>query len=152
MLIWIRLKASVFAFAVFFFWHMFERQTRLLFMHCSWIVVAMLDFSTIFSTSVGLVHYSLDPQPSLFSNFFIKNRSHGTIHTFKNYFATVFFSFQFQFLVFSYIQTDPVSLSLNTFPHIFSITKQKYGNSRERWNVPKSLSSWVNFSGRVFWS
>ena len=25
----------------------------------------------------------------------IKNGSHGTIHTFKNYFATVFFSFQF---------------------------------------------------------
>ena len=39
-----------------------------------------------------------DPQTSLFSNFFIKNGSHDTIHTFKNYFATVFsvFSFQFQ--------------------------------------------------------
>ena len=39
-----------------------------------------------------------DPQITLFSNFFIKNGSHGTIHTFKNYFATVFsvFSFQFQ--------------------------------------------------------
>ena len=36
-----------------------------------------------------------DPQISLFSNFFIKNGSHGIIHTFKNYFATVFFSFQF---------------------------------------------------------
>ena len=37
-----------------------------------------------------------DPQILLFSNFFIKNRSHDTIHTFKNYFATVFFSFSFQ--------------------------------------------------------
>ena len=36
----------------------------------------------------------MDPQISLFSNIFIKNRSHGIIHTFKNYFATVFFSFQ----------------------------------------------------------
>ena len=36
-----------------------------------------------------------DPQTSLFSNFFIKNRSHGTIHTFKNYFATVFSVFSF---------------------------------------------------------
>ena len=35
-----------------------------------------------------------DPQISLFINFFIKNRSHDIIHTFKNYFATVFFSFQ----------------------------------------------------------
>ena len=31
-----------------------------------------------------------NPQISLFSNFFIKNKSHNTIHTFKNYFATVF--------------------------------------------------------------
>ena len=39
----------------------------------------------------------MNPQISLFSNFFIKNGSHGTIYTLKNYFATVFFSFQFQF-------------------------------------------------------
>ena len=32
----------------------------------------------------------MDPQISLFNNFFIKNGSHDTIHTFKNYFATVF--------------------------------------------------------------
>ena len=39
-----------------------------------------------------------DPQISFFINFFIKNGSHITIHTFKNHFATVFsvFSFQFQ--------------------------------------------------------
>ena len=30
------------------------------------------------------------PQITLFSNFFIKNGSHSTIYTFKNYFATVF--------------------------------------------------------------
>ena len=36
-----------------------------------------------------------DPQILFFINFFIKNGSHGTIHIFKNYFATVFFSFQF---------------------------------------------------------
>ena len=37
----------------------------------------------------------MDPQISLFNNFFIKIGSHGTIYIFKNYFATVFFSFQF---------------------------------------------------------
>ena len=37
----------------------------------------------------------MNPQITLFSNFFIKNGSHGTIYTFKNYFATLFFSFQF---------------------------------------------------------
>ena len=31
-----------------------------------------------------------DLQTSLFNNFFIKNWSHSTIHTFKNYFVTVF--------------------------------------------------------------
>ena len=41
------------------------------------------------------------------ATFFIKNGSHDTIYTFKNYFAIVFFSFQFQFLVFNCIQTDP---------------------------------------------
>ena len=38
---------------------------------------------------------SRDPQISLFNNFFIKNWSHGTIHTFKNYFVTVFSVFSF---------------------------------------------------------
>ena len=38
-----------------------------------------------------------DPLIPLFSNFFIKNGSYGTIYTFKNYFATVFLVFSFQF-------------------------------------------------------
>ena len=51
-----------------------------------------------------------NPQISFFSNFLIKNGSHGTIYTFKNYFATVFFNFQFQFSVFSCIQTDSYAM------------------------------------------
>ena len=45
------------------------------------------------------VHYVLfmDPQIPFFSNFFIKNGSHGTIYTFKNYFATVISAISFQF-------------------------------------------------------
>ena len=39
----------------------------------------------------------MDPQITFFNNFFIKNGSHGTIYTFKNYFATVFSVFNFQF-------------------------------------------------------
>ena len=38
-----------------------------------------------------------DPQILLFNNFFIKNGSHDTIHTFKNYFIIVFSVFNFQF-------------------------------------------------------
>ena len=50
---------------------------------------------------MGPVHCSRDSQTSFFSKTFIKNGSHGTIHTFKNYFATVF-------SVFSDIQMDPI--------------------------------------------
>ena len=46
-----------------------------------------------------------DPQIPLFNNFFIKNRSHDTNHTFKNYFVTVF-SISAKI---SSIQTDPIS-------------------------------------------
>ena len=46
----------------------------------------------------------MDPQITLFINFFIKNGSHSTIYTFKNYFATVF-SVSAKI---SSIQTDPI--------------------------------------------
>ena len=48
----------------------------------------------------------------------IKNGSHGTIYTFKNYFATVFFSFQFQFSIFNCIQTEPQPRLKITAMHI----------------------------------
>ena len=51
------------------------------------------DFSPLYSAPV---YCSRDPQTLLFGNFFIKNGSHGTIHTFKNYFSTVFSVFSFQ--------------------------------------------------------
>ena len=59
----------------------------------------------IFFNSIQCALFT-EPQILLFSNFFIKNGFHGTIHIYIyiNYFATVFFSFQFQFSVFSYIQ------------------------------------------------
>ena len=46
--------------------------------------------------SSGPVHCSWDLQTSFFNKTFIKNGFHGTIHTFKNYFATVFSVFIFQ--------------------------------------------------------
>ena len=65
--------------------------------YCSWTVAAQFDFSALFNTTVGPVHCSRDSHTSLFNNLFIKNESHGTIHTFKNYFDTMFFIFNFQF-------------------------------------------------------
>ena len=55
--------------------------------------------------SSGSVHYSWDSQISFFNKTFIKNESHGIIHTFKNYVVTVFSIFSFQQI--SGIQMDP---------------------------------------------
>ena len=46
--------------------------------------------------SVCPVHHTQDPQTSFFIQTFIKNESYDTIHTFKNYFTTVFLVFNFQ--------------------------------------------------------
>ena len=54
--------------------------------------VAKVDF---FNREQCIGALFTDPQILLFINFFIKNGSNGTIHIFKNYFVTVFFSFQF---------------------------------------------------------
>ena len=53
----------------------------------------------------------------------IKNGSYSTIHTFKNYFASVLSVFSFQFLVsttISLIQTNPIS-SIQTDPNIIRL-------------------------------
>ena len=61
----------------------------------------------------------MDPQITLFSNFFIKNGSHGTIYTFKNYFATVFSVFSFQFQQNKFYPNRPI-ISLFTFDSFFT--------------------------------
>ena len=53
--------------------------------------------------SVSLMHCLWDSQTSFFNKTFIKNGSHGTIHIFKYFFATVFLVFR----KISCIQTDP---------------------------------------------
>ena len=57
-----------------------------------WLSAVNADF---FNREQCIRALFMDPQISIFINFFIKNGSHDTIHTFKNYFITVFFSFQF---------------------------------------------------------
>ena len=90
-----RLRCVLLLFFCFFFFSTRFQLKQLLFIH--YAVNSRRNF-LLFSTSVGPVHCSQDPQTSLFNNFFIKNGSHGTIYIFKNYFAIVFsvFSFQFQ--------------------------------------------------------
>ena len=76
-----------------------------------------------------------------FNNFFIKNESHGTIHTFKNYFATVFSVFN----KISGIQTDPklVQSIIRWIRYrvlsLILIQRSEYG-IRMRCNSPSSFS------------
>ena len=98
-------------------------QFRLLFMHCSWTVAATFDYSPMNSTPV---HCSRVPQTSIFSQFFIKNGSHGTIHTFKNYFITVFTVFSFNKI--SSIQTD---LSSSFYVHCCTFLLEMLWRKRE---------------------
>ena len=67
---------------------------------------------------VNSAHRALftDPQILFFSHFFIKNGSHGTIHTFKNYFAMVFFSFQFSTVSKRTLIVCGSQLHLSVFP------------------------------------
>ena len=84
---------DVFAFAFFcsfLFIYFFSRVLGqilflwLLFIYCACTVAAKFDLSNNFQPISA--HHALftDPQISLFSNFFIKNWSHGTIHIFKS--------------------------------------------------------------------
>ena len=68
----------------------FKLIWRLRFVICVFLFFVqpiIVDKSTVNSAPV---HYSQVSQITLFSNFFIKNESHNTIYTFKNYFVTVF--------------------------------------------------------------
>ena len=73
--IWIGLISCVSA--IFFFWcTRFSQRQSVMFMHCSYIVHGTHN------------HFILKKK--------IKNESHDIIHTFKNYFVTVFSVFSFQ--------------------------------------------------------
>ena len=75
---------------------------------------------------VGLMH-CLQKQTSFFIKTFIKNGSHSTIHTFKNYFATVFLVFNFQFSTFNCIQTDPQQILVSSTCKISYCSKRDLG-------------------------
>ena len=90
-LVWIHvcvLTRLRFAFLIFFFSRVLEKHGYCL---CTvqWTVTAKKQ----------TVHHILfmNSQIPLFNNFFIKNGSHGTIYTFKNYFTIVISAISFQF-------------------------------------------------------
>ena len=98
MLVWIHvcvLNSSAFCVFVLFFFFFSRVLAKRDYCSCTvqWTVTANVDFSVANSDHVLF----MNPQIPLFSNFFIKNGSHGTIYTFKNYFATVISAISFQF-------------------------------------------------------
>ena len=102
-------------FCSFFFFTCFG-VTRLLFMYCllnsnckCWFFYGKQCISVLF----------MDPQIPLFSNFFIKNGSHDTIHIFKNYFTTVFSVFSFQFQQNKFYPNRPLSLVSHVIYHLW---------------------------------
>ena len=100
--VWIRVAFVHLRFFFFFFSSCCSTHfigQRLLFMYYSWIVATTFDYFNL--------------QISLFSNFFIKNGSHSTIHTFKNYFATVFSVFNFQFQQNKFYLNGPLVIKRN---------------------------------------
>ena len=73
---WVQLKCSASAFQWFFFFFTLRGTFQCFLMNS--------------------VYYLWNPQTSFFNKIFIKNRSYGTIHTFKNYFTIMFSVFNFQ--------------------------------------------------------
>ena len=93
-LVWIALISAASAFPQFFFFF-FSFQPQ-------WL--------TRSSVNSAFVYCSQIPPTPLFINFFIKIESHSTIHTFKNYFATIFSVFNFQFQQNKFYPNRPIVL------------------------------------------
>ena len=96
-----KIKRFVFAFSLFLLFF----QKRAMWLWC------------VFSGSCALF---VDPQISFFNKIFIKNRSHGTIHTFKNYFTIVFSVLN---KISGYPEGPLVSIDYNYRFHIIKIKK-----------------------------
>ena len=95
--VWVRVYCVSFAaFYFFFFFFFFTRFLPL----AATVHVRYMNSSRniwpVFREQYIRVLFT-NPQILFFINFFIKNGSHDTIYTFKNYFATVISAISFQF-------------------------------------------------------
>ena len=80
-------------------------------MHVSAFFFSFNRICWLFNHELCIRALFTDPQISLFNNFFIKNGSHDTIHTLKNYITIVFSIFNFNKI--NSIQTYPISQYLD---------------------------------------
>ena len=94
--VWIEMNpAFAFAFTFLIFFYPEAREHS-----CQWVLCTVHRTHTTFNVHIFVCYDTVSGSHILFMglinlNFFIKNGSHGTIHTFKNYFATVFSVFSF---------------------------------------------------------
>ena len=79
--------SQFFYFILFFLARM--NSNRIVHAHGFYVQESKCTFHALFTSDLW------DPQPLYFEKK-VKNGSHSTIHTFKNYFATIFFVFSFQ--------------------------------------------------------
>ena len=97
--IWIEIILA-FAFAFLFLFLFFTRSMNTAASGSRALCMGPTPLSTsthwpCYSTASGSRVLFTGPTISIFSNFFIKNWSHDTIHIFKNYFVTMFSVFSF---------------------------------------------------------
>ena len=102
----LKLLRFTFTFQHFFFFFFFVTLKRY-YSSLLWTVAVTFDREQC------ICALFMDPQITLFNNFFIKNGSHGTIYTFKNYFATVFSVFSFQFQQNKFYPNRPIEVKVS---------------------------------------
>ena len=85
---------------IIIYYHLIDLVSFWIGIICVWrfqFCIFLFFFSHVSGRQISLFMYcSRDPQPLYSEKKNIKNGSHNTIHTFKNYFATVFSIFSFQ--------------------------------------------------------
>ena len=117
---------------VFLFFFFFSQPALVDFVNCEQCISALFTV----------------PQITLFSNFFLKNGSHSTIYTFKNYFATVF-----SVLVFSFSKNklNPSTPWVQRGVHIFVTFLIKHWATRVGFYLFKILNTTRALILRTHW-
>ena len=95
--------------------------------------------------SSGSMHYLWDPKTSFLNKTFIKNGFHDTIHTFKNYFVTVFSVFR----KISSIQTN-VQLSNDCLDSLFNGSRALFTGPTSTLFIKKDIKNRFHSTIHIF--
>ena len=101
----------LFLFFSFFFFFLFSRVLE----YCGYCSMNSNRKCWLSAVNSAHMHCLRTHKFHFFINFFIKNGSHITIHIFKNYFATVFSVFSFQFQQNKFYPNTPLMVSFSHY-------------------------------------